>query len=200
MKTGILGGTFNPIHNGHIAIGLAALEEYRLDRILVMPSGVSYLKEGTGVLGSSIRREMTRLAIEDIDRFVLDDREVRRAGNSYTCDTLNELRDELGPEEEFYYIIGADTLYNIEKWRNIDVIFGECTLLVSVRDDVTLDDLKTKAEELKSLYNARICFLHIDEIDISSSMIRERVHEGSNIDGLVDDKVYKYILDNNLYK
>ncbi len=197
-RVGILGGTFNPIHNGHIKLAEAAYREYELDFVLFMPSGVSYLKNGTGVLDSSIRCRMTELAIEDTEYFILDDREVKRPGNSYTCDTITELRSE-NPEDELFYITGADTLFSIKKWKDIDVIFSGCTMLVAIRDDACIEEMERAADELRSEYGARIEFLKAPRYDLSSTDIRTYCSKHVSITGLVPEGVLEYIISNGLY-
>lgn len=198
-RIGILGGTFNPIHNGHLKLAEAAYREYKLDHVLFMPSGISYLKSGTGVLDSRLRCRMTELAISDIEHFVLDDREVRRPGNSYTCDTIRELTAE-NPDDEFFYITGADTLLSINRWKDIDVIFSGCTMLVAWRDDTCMEEMEAAADILRRSYNAHIEYLKAPRYDLSSTDIRNLCREQKSIAGLVPDSVLEYIIGNGLYR
>lgn len=199
MKIGILGGTFNPIHCGHIQIALSALKEYTLDKILIMPSGLSYFKEGTGVLPPEVRCKMVQLAVDGYDKLICDDREQRRQGNSYTCDTIKELDEEYKDNTDFYYIIGADTLLNIHLWKDIKVIFDRCIILVAVRSGAEEEDLLRHKKDLEDNYSANILFLHCPAVDVSSSMIREYRKAGKPIDDLVPPEVEGYIIDNGLY-
>ena len=121
-KTGILGGTFNPIHMAHLIIAEIALEEAELDEILFIPSGCSYLKDAADILPAKERIHMTGLAIEDNPKFALSTIETDREGNSYTCDTLLELRERY-PDQENYLIVGADNLFTMEEWKDPEVIF-----------------------------------------------------------------------------
>ena len=111
MKTGIMGGTFDPIHNGHILIARSAYEKVGLDKVLFMPSGNSYMKKN--VLDVSKRVEMVRLAIADFPYFELSSIEAQRQGNTYTYDTLEQLTKQ-NPKDEYYFIMGADSLFSIE--------------------------------------------------------------------------------------
>ena len=115
-KTGILGGTFSPIHLGHVKIALAAYEQFGLDEVLFIPSGISYMKRNMDILDSSVRCELTAIAIKDYPFFKLDTIEVDRSGNSYTYETLQELKER--KKADYYFIAGADTLFSIEKWKD----------------------------------------------------------------------------------
>lgn len=205
MKKGILGGTFNPIHNGHINIARHAIKELCLDFVLIMPSCISYMKAGTNVLDSKIRFEMTRRAICDEPQMILDDREIQRGGNSYTYMTLLELKAE-SPDDELFYIIGEDTLFNIVNWKNPEIIFELATICVARRrDDLYINhesDIKIQehTDMLKAKYGARIIFLSCDKIDISSTDIREKIKNNQDVSDFVKPSVYDYIVGNKLYK
>lgn len=199
-RIGILGGTFNPIHNGHIAIAKKALEEYALEKIHIMPSGISYFKDGTGVLPSEIRGEMTYLAVKDIEGLYYDDREMKRSGNTYTCDTIREISEEYDNNTMIYYIIGADTLLNLHRWKDIEVLFNRCIILVALRDGESKASLKEQQDFLFQRYNACIEYLNISYIDISSSQIRELCQKGHSITEMVPGAVERYITEKDLYK
>ncbi len=202
MRTGILGGTFDPFHNGHLALAMGAKEEYLLDRVLVMPSGISYLKAGTNVSDSRIRGEMTALAIRGHEGLVLDDREMRREGNTYTCDTIRELAAE-GVYGELFFIVGADSLLGMQGWKRADLIFGGCTVLAARRSGREGEDsravLEEAVEKLRAEYGARIGLLSMSLPDISSTLIRDRVKKGRSISGLVAPAVERYIFEKGLY-
>ncbi len=134
-RIGIMGGTFNPIHNGHLAIAEKAREQFTLKKVLFMPSGVPYMKEQREVLPIQARCEMAALAIKDMPGFELSRMETVDAAqgkNTYTCDTLQKLRAK-DPEAAYYFILGADSLYAMEKWKNPAYIFQNCTILAAVR-------------------------------------------------------------------
>ena len=134
MKIGIMGGTFNPIHNGHIALAQKAYEDLKLDKVLFMPSGTSYLKQN--VLSAKHRVEMVRRAILPYSYFELSLIEVNRAGNTYTYETLQQLKCE-NPNIEYYFIIGADSLFNIDGWKCPERLLKTCTILAAYRDGKT---------------------------------------------------------------
>lgn len=197
-KAGILGGTFNPIHVGHLILAEQAYEEFDLDRVLIMPSGLPYLKVGKGVLPPEQRYRMTELAIMDNPHFSISDREVLRDGNTYTSETITELNRDY-PDIHFYFIIGADILFQMDSWKDPDVIFGGCSILASVRDGLRPEDLDRKIEEYEERFDADIRVLRTTNIDISSTMIREHAASGRSLRYYVPDAVREFILDNGLY-
>lgn len=198
-KTGILGGTFNPIHMAHLIIAEIALEEAKLDEILFIPSGCSYLKDAADILPAKERIHMTGLAIEDNPKFALSTIETDREGNSYTCDTLLELRERY-PDQENYLIVGADNLFTMEEWKDPEVIFQNAKILAAVRGGKKRDDMEEKIRELKEKYGADITLLHIKHVDISSSMIREKVARGCSIRYMLPEGVRQYIIKNHFYE
>lgn len=199
VKIGILGGTFNPIHTGHLILAQNAMEMCQLDRVLVIPSGYSYFKDPAEVADVSHRVEMTRLAIEDNDRFELSMIEADREGNSYTYETLDILCRQ-NPDASYYFIIGADTLFAMENWKNPRDIFGKCRIVCAGRDNLPKEKLKNKAEELRQNQGADVIIMDTDEIRISSTFIRNRIGSGYSCRYYLNDKVIKYIKDNGLYR
>lgn len=197
-KVGIMGGTFDPIHYGHLILAQNALETYELDEIMFVPSGTPWLKDSTKVLSKNKRVSMTGIAIEDNVNFALSTIEIDREGNSYSYETVEELKKEQ-PETDFYFILGADSLLEIEKWKHPDRLMAECTLLAAVRDDCDEKGLLKQIEYLKEKYNADIWILPAKRIDISSSDIRNLVAEGKSVRYMLPDQVIKFIEKNHLY-
>lgn len=198
-KVGILGGTFNPVHMAHLIIAETAREEAGLDDVLFIPSGCSYLKDTSKILPARDRINMTGLAIGDNPHFALSTIETDREGNSYTCDTLLELKKRY-PEQEYYLILGADNLFTMEEWKDPEVIFRNAKILAAVRGDRKRSDMEGKTAQLKEKYGADISLLGVRHVDLSSSMIREKVAEGRSIRYMVPDKVREYIIKNHLYE
>ncbi len=198
-KTGIMGGTFNPIHVGHLLLAENARDSFGLDEILFIPSGRSYMKREAEILDRQERYEMTSLAIEGNPAFSISDIEVRRKGNTYTCDTLSWLKAS-EPETEFYFIVGADSLFSMETWREPESIFRDCVVLAAVRDDKDSDKLQEQISYLEEKFNARIYQITFKEIDISSTDIRMRLANGQSIRYMVPDKVISYIEEHHLYR
>ncbi len=195
-KIGIMGGTFNPIHNGHLALADAAYETFLLDKIFFMPSGKSYMKQH--VLDNSKRVTMVSMAIEAVPHFELSTIEVERPGNTYTSETLQQLTQQ-HPDVKYYFIMGADSLFHIEKWKNPEIIFQLSTIICMIRDDYDMADIKQKGAELTQK-GAEILYLNMPKIDISSTDIRNRVKTHQSISELVPEKVEKYILQEHLYE
>ena len=199
MKIGIMGGTFDPIHIGHLLLAQFAYEECALDEILFLPNGNPHhkqTKEGQDALAHRV--EMVRLAIDDVPYFKLCLHESRINRHSYTYKTMQEM-NALYPENEFYFILGADSLFAIEEWRNFREIFPSCIILAAVRDDKDADDMKMQTVYLEQEYNARISLLKAPQLEISSTTIRERAEKGLSIHYMVPDSVADYIEKNHLY-
>lgn len=199
-KIGFLGGTFNPIHNGHLKLAENAYNQLNLDKVLIVPSGISYLKENAGVLSKEIRADMTKLAIENVSYCVFSDIEIKREGNTYTYETLEEL-NKIYPDDDIYFLIGADTLFNLESWKFPDIIFKKCIISVMTRDDSNIDDIIKQSDVFRNKYSANIEILNVDKIDISSTRIRELISNKcyDEVRDIIPAKVLKYIIDNNLY-
>lgn len=196
-RIGILGGTFNPIHYGHLILAQSALEQFALDQVLFIPSGHSYMKEN--VLDAARRYEMTQLAIEDHPSFDISAIEAERSGNSYTFETLTILCDQ-HPNRQYEYIVGADTLMSMDTWRKPEIIFQKANILCAIRKDHSMEALLRKQEELIKRYGARIHFLETRSFDISSSEIRMRVHNKMNVSYFLPKKVLDYIKEHHLYE
>lgn len=199
MKTGILGGTFDPIHTGHLLLAEAAYEAAGLDRVILLPTGRSYFKDGTGVTDAQKRLAMVRIAARGNRHLEVLDIEVRRPGKTYTSDTLQELTKRF-PEDELFYIIGADTLPQMEHWYQPQIVFQLARILVETRsDEAGSDEVKLSARRLREKYGADIRMLPVRNIEISSTEIRSRVREGRSIRYLVPREVEDYIEEQGLY-
>lgn len=198
-KVGIMGGTFNPIHMGHLILAETARTQYALDEILFIPSGKSYMKQELEILPGAVRAEMVALAIEDNSSFSLSLMELNRPGNTYTYETLEELKKEK-PDTEYYFILGGDSLFAIENWKCPQRIFESCTILAAMRDEKDKDEMQKKAALLTEKYHAKILLLSCGRMDISSTYIREQVKIGKSVRYQMPDKVIKYMEENHLYK
>jgi nicotinate-nucleotide adenylyltransferase len=207
-KIGLMGGTFEPIHVGHILLGRCALECYGLDEVWFMPTGVSYLKEGRQMLSAEARLELTRLAISDEPGFRVTDVETKRPGRTYTVDTLKELRGEY-PEDHFYFICGADSLEYMENWYHPEGILSNCEIIAACRNGSDVEYLKEIAEKLlrnpsiQSTYpddfGGRIHVMEFPNFEISSTDIRRRIKEGRSIRYLVPDPVIREITEKGYF-
>ena len=198
-KVGIMGGTFDPIHYGHLILAQNALDTFSLDEILFVPSGTPWLKESTKVLSKNKRVSMTGMAIEDNPDFALSTIEIDREGNSYSYETVEELK-RMQPKTDFYFIMGADSLLEIERWKHPDSLMTECTLLVAVRDDCDREGLEKQIIYLTDKYQADIKILPANRIDISSTKIRRMIQEGKSVRYMLPDQVIRFIQKNHLYR
>ena len=202
MKIGFLGGTFNPIHNGHIAMAQKARKHFGLDKVFFLPTGNSYMKQN--VTDKELRLKMVCAAIEEIDEFSVCKLEINTAGPSYTSDTLDKLH-YLYPEDEIYFIMGEDSLLSIHLWKNFEKIFKLAKLIVACREDgVNCVSEESKGlmaviSEYEKLYNAEI-FVMDFSCKISSSLLREKVFRGESVRDEVSPKVEKIIQEFQLYQ
>ncbi|MBQ7077759.1 MAG: nicotinate-nucleotide adenylyltransferase [Lachnospiraceae bacterium] len=199
MKIGILGGTFNPIHMGHLLIAENALTQFSLDRVNFMPAFVSPFKLNENVLSGDLRAEMINLSISDNERFFLDRREIDSNEVSYTYKTLTDMKQEF-PNDELFFIVGGDSLRTFKHWRNPEIILEKAVILAAVRGTDNIESLNSYRDELMRLYNCDIRFLHTPMYDISSSDIRERIKNGQSVRYMLKDELIDYILKNNIYK
>jgi len=197
---GIMGGTFDPIHNGHLMLGEQAYEEYQLDEVWFMPSGHPPHKKNQKITDPDIRLTMTQLAIKGKTGLVCSDFEVRRNGSTYTAQTLRLLR-EAYPQHQYFFIIGADSLYEIENWYEPDQVLSQAVILAARREyeDAHLS-MEQQIAYLGTRYKADIRILHCKEMDISSAMLRERIAGGLSVSEYVPPKVLAYIKDQGLYQ
>lgn len=197
-KIGIMGGTFDPIHIGHMQLAEQALTEKELDFVLFVPNHTPWMKYDRTVTEAEHRAAMVRLAIEDNPAFKLSTVEIDAGGNSYTWQTLETLKEQY-PGDEFFFILGADSLLSIEKWANPEKIFKNAVVLAAVRDDCDKEKLEKQKEMLTEKYDARIQLLSMPPISVSSTEIRQEFYTDSRIRKLVPEKTADYILKNHLY-
>jgi nicotinate-nucleotide adenylyltransferase len=198
-KTGIIGGAFDPIHNGHIHIAVAAKKHLGLDEVVFIPANDLYEKEGGVLTEARIRREMLDLAVGSMPGVAVSDIELNNPRKTYTFETIERLK-EFYPSSELYFLVGADTIYSMESWREPEYIFRNVVVIVAKRADYADEEVGKHISYLASKYDADIRFLMGDKIDISSQAIRKRVKMGDSIYGLVPDEVEEYILFNGLYE
>jgi len=194
---GILGGTFNPPHMGHLVMAQEALDQLELDRVVFMPVAVPPHKEAREDPGAEARLELSRLAVAGDERFEVSPLEVDRGGASFTVDTLRELHD-VEPEHDLTFIVGGDMAQSLPAWREPEAILSLARLAVAEREGVGREDI---ARRLESLHDGgRVVFFDMPRIDISSSSIRRRVSEGRPIRYLVPDAVAEAIAEQGLYR
>lgn len=198
-KTGIMGGSFNPIHFGHLEIAECALKEYALEEILFIPNSCPPHKSSAEMEDVHMRLEMVNLAIQGNPRFSCSDREIKKGGLSFTYETMTELKEE-EPDTEFYFLMGADSLKDFRKWKNAKIITEKCKILAAMRDEMDDRDVMRLAKELSAEYRAEFFLLKIPPTNISSTQIRENIRQGQSISGLVPAEVETYIQKHHLYR
>ena len=192
MRVGVLGGTFDPVHLGHLILGDHARAALSLDEVLFVPAGDPWRKGGRQIAAAEHRLAMLRLAIAGNDAFGISDAELRRSGPTYTADTIEALAAER-LDDEFYFILGADALADLPNWRDPERIARHAVLAVAARDDAprTLPAI--------AAVDARIMPFESPRVDISSTDIRARVAAGRSIRYLVPEAVAAYIAEHRLY-
>ncbi len=197
-KIGIMGGTFNPIHNGHLIIAETAREQFQLDCVLFIPNGHSPHKTKQNIVDASMRCDMVTLAIEDNPFFQLDLTEVNSDDISYTYITLQKLK-ETYPEAELYFILGADSLFDLEGWREVEQIFSACNILAACREHERQTEFLNQINYLNEKYNCSIYPLNAPWVDVSSRGIRSRLSQSETVRYLIPKEVEAYIKMKQLY-
>lgn len=201
QRIGLLGGTFNPIHHGHLIVARSVAERLGLDRLVFIPSALPPHKSGRPIAPAGHRLAMTELAIEGEDDFDVDDLEIRREGPSYTIATVEQYRDRMTDRDELFWVIGSDSLPELRLWYRIADLLEMCRFVTAVRPGFEEPDLSTLQElppgRVKQL---RDDFLETPRIDISSTDIRRRVADRRSIRYLVPPAVMNYIEEHQLYR
>lgn len=198
-KIGIFGGTFNPVHRGHILLTEYCFKEAKLDKVLLIPDNTPPHKSSSDLASGVDRLEMCRLAAQGKPWLEVSDIELKRKGKSYTFETLISLK-ELYPEDELFLIIGADMFLTLHQWKNPFVIF-ECASLIAVPRDSSDNRLLNRFyEETLRPMGARALILPHAVMTVSSTFIRDNIHTPEKVKPLLPAAVYEYILQNELYR
>lgn len=202
-KIGIMGGTFDPIHIGHLLIAEQAFQQFALDKVLFMPAGnPPHKKNREGRATNEQRMEMARMAIENNPHFelsLMEMNESNESGYSYTYITLEKLK-ERHPDTEYYFIIGADSLYDFKGWAMPERICACATILVATRNHTDEKLLDYELKMNSSWFKGRFEKLLIDNIDISSQQLRKWIREGKSVRYYIPDSVIAYISDQQIYR
>ena len=198
-KIGIMGGTFDPVHYGHLLIAENAFEQLSLDEVRFIPTGRSPHKQGKQITDGAHRLRMVELAIADNPAFVADDRELRSDALSYSYVTLQEMHD-YSPNDELYFIMGGDPLRDFKTWYHPELICACSTLVAAIRDGCDQEQLMTYAEELRKLFSADVRLIRTPNLSVASSELRRRVASGETIRYQVPETVRAYIQNNRLYR
>ena len=198
MNIGVLGGTFDPIHIGHLILAEEARARLNLAEVLFVPAGQPWLRVDSPISPAEHRVEMVRLAIADKPYFKLSTMEIERVGPSYTVDTIAELKAQLGAEDELFFILGWDNLAELSRWWQPSRLITMCRLVAVPRVGYPLPDLKALEAIIPGL-SQRVTLTDKPEIDISASAIRDRIARGLSIHHLVPEPVDEYIRQHKLY-
>lgn len=199
MKKAIFGGTFDPIHIGHIHIAYEALYNLHLDKILFMPAGNPPNKINKKITDAQTRYDLVEKAIQGESHFEICDYELNKKENSYTYETI-EFFSEIQKNIEWYFLIGGDSLMDLDNWKNVDRLLNSCKLVVYNRAGFTVEEVLKEKERVEKKFENKIIFLNMPIIDISSTNIRKNIKEGRNINYLLPKGVEKIIDKFHLYK
>ncbi len=198
MNIGVLGGTFDPVHNGHLILADVAEENLNLSEILFIPAGQPWLKAERVITPAEHRLQMLRLALDGRPRFRISEMEIERPGPTYTIDTINALKSGPYAEDELFFILGQDTLMQIPQWHDVADLIQLCHLVAAPRPGVKKPDFKALQAEVPGI-KQRIMLMKEPKVDINATDIRERVAKGLSVRHLVPEPVNRYIKEQKLY-
>ena len=196
-KIGILGGTFDPIHTGHILSAQAVYEQLELEKVVFIPAYVPPHKIGQNFAPAEHRYAMTRLAIAPYPYFQVSDMELRRSGVSYTVDTMKEIK-AAHPQSELYFIIGADSVPLLYTWNRIEELFQLVTFVVAYRPGYS-NVIQTACKQMGNIVRERMILLPTPEYPVSSTEIRQKIRNNESLKNLVPPAVEDYIRQHHLY-
>lgn len=197
-KTGIMGGTFNPPHIGHLFMAEQAFYEFGLDRVMLMPLGDPPHKRDIELLPAPMRLAMLETMTENAPFLSVSDIELKRSGYTYTVDTLNELKRE--NDDDYYYIIGADTLFELHHWREFEKVMHMTEFICFMRRGIDRREVAAQIKLMRDEYGKRVLLSGAVVPDISSTEIRARIKEGLSIKGMVTEKVRGILEANNAFR
>lgn len=204
MRIGILGGTFDPVHNGHLYLAKKVYHKLKLSRIIFIPAYNPPHKKVIKLTHSRHRYNMLKLAVSDSKAYKISDMEIKRRGKSYSVETLKRLRKRYGAKAELFFITGSDSLRELGKWKDMEEILKLCRFVVVERPGFRAGrsckaGIKHKKTQIRDFYSRRLFFLKINAKDISATMVRNRIKTGESLAGLVPGRVVEYIYRNKLY-
>ena len=199
-KLGILGGSFDPVHNGHIGLAVDARNQLGLDEVLLIPAKLQPFKLDKNMVSGEQRLEMIRLAVADKPGLTPCDYELQQEQISYTYKTLKAISEMEGPDTEVYFLTGTDSLLQIDRWKNADEMLRTYNFVVGSRPGYKDDELRERIEFLKKEYNTNVIKVDNNQLNISSTDIRHKLESGEGLSGLVPEVVERYIIEHGLYK
>lgn len=198
-KIGIMGGTFDPIHLAHLAMARSALCQKNLDQVWFMPSKHPPHKDSSRVSDEKLRSLLVQLAVKEEKEFVYSDYELKREEITYTAKTLTMLRKEY-PEDEFFFILGEDSLAQLDQWYHPEIILSHAVILAVNRGNISLEEMERQAGTLTGKYGGTIEVIPMKRLDISSSMIRKKLAAGEDVKDMLPKSVYEYICTHQCYR
>ena len=199
MKIGVLGGTFDPIHLGHLAIADEACRVLSLNKVIFMPAGNPYFKDSAAISPAADRLKMVELALAGRPAYGISLLEIQRSGPSYAVDSITQIKKQLNPVDEVFFIMGWDSLLTLHLWHEPGRLINLCRVVAAPRPGFPPPDLKTLSKDLPGI-EERSIVMERPLIDISATLIRERVANGLPVDDLVPPAVAEYIREKGLYK
>jgi nicotinate-nucleotide adenylyltransferase len=198
-KIGIIGGTFDPVHYGHLILAEQARVEAALDRVVFMPAMVQPFKLHTKTAEGDHRYAMLLEAVSGNPYFSVSRKELDSPDISYTIHTLKSLKEEMGEDAELYFIIGTDAFLSLEKWYSAGELLRNFSFVIGMRPGYKEQELKEMIRHVREVYGTRVAEINNSEVEISSSDIKERIRTGKSIKYLLPDGVESYIRQNKLY-
>lgn len=198
MDIGVFGGTFDPIHLGHLAVAEEVRAKLGLDEVIFVPAGQPWLKVDRPISPAEHRLKMVSLAIAENHHFKISAIEVDRPGPSYTVDTIAALRDQLGAMVKLYFLLGVDALFELPQWKEPSRLVHMCQLVAFNRPGAALPSLRLLESSIPGI-SQRVSFVEVSQIDISATQIRQQIAQGASIHQLVPEAVEKYIWEQGLY-
>lgn len=191
----MLGGTFSPPHKGHLEMAKAVLNQFDVDELVFIPCGDPPHKSGRDVWNASHRLEMTKILIRNQQNMSVSDVEINSEGKSYTALTLTKLNEQ-NADTKFYFVVGADSLCYMDEWKTPEIIFRNAEIILISRKDFSSEKVDDYIDFLKKKYDAVIHKAVMDNVDISSSFLREELKMGRDISKYTGKEIYRYILEN----
>ena len=198
MNIGVLGGTFDPVHNGHLIVAEEAITRLNLAEVIFVPAGQPWLKIDRPISPAEHRLQMLRLALADEPHFKLSTMEIERPGPSYTVDTITELRGKISSEDELFFILGQDILTQLPQWQEASRLITLCYLVAVPRPGLPRPNLKALEASIPGI-SQRVMMMDKPYIDVSASVIRDRRARGLSVRHLVPEPVNRYIKEHDLY-
>lgn len=199
-RIGVLGGTFSPIHNGHIFLAEYVQKHCGLEKVLLIPARIPPHKLAEDIVEADHRLAMTRLAARHNPLLQVSDMEIKRPQISYTYDTLMCLKEQLGPAYDLFFITGTDELLGLDRWYKAKELLAQFGFIVGVRPGYEVEKIQDKIDFLQAEYGAKIEIISLPAPDISASDVRARLEGRKLVEGLLDDAVIAYIQDKGLYR